>query len=110
MAVKTMTVIQKILDHLDESMDVEVVDTTPISWSVLGISEARWTRIITMMLEEGLIDGYISARSLGSPAYGEYIEDDPRITLKGIQFLSENSNAAKIWRAAKEIKDLIPGL
>jgi DNA-binding Lrp family transcriptional regulator len=106
---KTMDIIQDILEHLDKSMDDETVDVKPISPEALGISQARWSRIIEMMLESGLIDGFSPIHRLGS-SYQALKAVNPRITLRGIQFLAENSNMAKFYRAAKEIKDWIPGL
>lgn len=109
MASNTMEIIQKILDHLDKSMDDERIDLTPVSRESLGISDARWSRIIGMMLEEGLVEGFAEVPMAGV-AYTGYKAMDPRITLRGIQFLADNSNMAKLYRAAKEIKDWIPGL
>lgn len=108
-AKKTMEIIQDILEHLDKSMDDEIVDISPISHEALGISHARWSRIIEMMLESGLIEGFSPVHRLGS-TYTAFKEMDPRITLKGVQFLAENSNVAKLYRVAKEIKDWIPGI
>ncbi|KKX52578.1 MULTISPECIES: YjcQ family protein [Brevibacillus] len=109
MSKKTMDVIQEILEYLDKSMDDEVVDTKPINHENLGISHARWSRTIEMMLESGLIEGFSPVHRTGT-TYTAYKAVEPRITLRGIQFLADNSNLAKLYRAAKEIKDWIPGL
>ena len=106
MANSTIDVILKILDHLDKSMDDDEVNVEPIMPEALGITEARWSRVIGMMLEEGLIDGFKDVTSLDS-AYEEYIPSMPRITFKGLNYLSENTGFSKLYRAAKEIKDWI---
>ncbi|PAD73893.1 YjcQ family protein [Paenibacillus campinasensis] len=108
MASKTLKVMQQILEHFDESMDSDEIDMGPISAENMGISEARWNRVIGMMLEEGLIDGFAEIAHLGSShlAYGAV---NPRITLRGLIFLNENSNAAKIYEIAKEIRGWVPG-
>lgn len=109
MAIKTTAVIQKILEYLDESMDDEIIDTEPIKHEALGITHARWSRTIGLMLEEDLIDGFIEVTTMGSH-YDQYKIGKPRITFRGLNYLSENSNSAKLLRAAKELKDFIPGL
>ncbi|WP_103110717.1 YjcQ family protein [Brevibacillus reuszeri] len=109
MAKKTMDVIQEILEHLDKSLDDERVDIGPISPENLEISYPRWSRVIQMMLESELIEGFAPVKTLGS-TYTSFKAIDPRITLRGIQFLADNSNFSKLYRAAKEIKDWIPGL
>jgi hypothetical protein len=106
---KTMDIIQAILEHLDKSMDDERVDVGPISHEALGISHARWSRIIEMMLESGLIEGF-SPVHLPGLSYTAFKAVDPRITLSGIQFLADNSNLTKLYRAAKELRDWIPGI
>lgn len=109
MASKTLEVVQKILEHLDNSMDDDKVDMSPVSAEALGISDARWHRIIGMMKEECLIDGFGELKALNAN-YSQYKPSRPRITLRGLQFLSENSNAARLYGIAKEIKGWIPGL
>ncbi len=109
MATKTMDIIQSILEYLDKSMDDDRIDITPIEYGSLNISYARWSRVIGMMLEAGLIEGFTEVTTLGS-THEQYKSIDPRITLLGLQFLSDNSNLSKLYRAAKEIKDWIPGI
>ncbi|MGG3504772.1 YjcQ family protein [Paenibacillus lautus] len=108
MASKTLKVMQQILEHFDDSMDSDEIDIGPISAENLGISTARWHRVIGMMLEEGLIDGFAEVTHLGS-SHSSYRSINPRITLRGLQFLNENSNAAKIYEIAKEIRGWVPG-
>jgi predicted transcriptional regulator len=109
MSTKTMDVIQSILEYLDKSMDDDRVDITPINDESLEISYPRWCRIIGMLLEDGLIEGFSEVNSSGV-TYSQYKSMDPRITLSGLKFLSDNSNLGKLYRAAKEIKDWIPGI
>lgn len=109
MTMKTMDVIQVILEHLDKSMDEERVDVKPISHEALGISLPRWGRIIEMMQEEMLIDGFHEVR-FDQATFPHFRAIEPRITMTGIRFLADNTNMAKIIRAAKEIKNIIPGI
>lgn len=109
MTIKTMDVIQAILEYLDNCMDDERVDITPIKHEALGITEPRWGRIIEIMQEENLIGGFHESTFAGV-TFPQFKAIDPRITLNGIRFLADNSNMAKIIRAAKEIKSIIPGI
>ncbi|WP_068783229.1 YjcQ family protein [Paenibacillus phocaensis] len=106
MASKTLQVIQQILEHLDNSMDGDVVDMTAISPEALEITEARWHRVIGMMVEEGLIDGFAKVTTLQTQ-YNQYKAITPEITLRGLHFMNENKDAAKLYRIAKEIRDWI---
>lgn len=106
MSLKTSEVIQKILEHLDESMDEERISIDPISHEALEISYPRWCRILSMMLSEGLIEGFHEI-NVSQATFPQFKARKPQITLKGIQYLSDNSNMAKLYRAAKEIKDWI---
>lgn len=109
MAVDSMKVIYKVLEYLDNSMDEERVDGIPISAESLGISDVRWSRIISMMVDQEMVTGFVKINSLGR-TYPGFKLSNPSITLRGLEYLSENSSSAKLYRAAKEIKEWIPGL
>jgi len=78
MATKTMHIIQKILEHLDDSMDDEIVDISPFKHDALGISYPRWCRIIGMMMDEGLIDGFLNVGTLGT-SFDQYKAMEPKL-------------------------------
>jgi YjcQ protein. len=105
----SMKIVYKILEHLDKSMDDEIVDPDPISAETLGVTRVRRYRIISMMIDAGLIDGFRDVGTLGSDI-GDFKMINPSITLLGLQYLSENTASSKIYRAAKEIRDWIPGM
>lgn len=102
------SVIYKILKILEKAMDFEEFDFQQISAERLGISICRWAKILEMLVQEGYIQGIIVSYSLdGTP----FIENrNIRITLKGLEYLSENSFMKKAANAAKEVRDWIPGL
>lgn len=106
---ETMKVIYKILERLEKAMDEEEFDWHEIDHRAFGISELKWTRIIQLMLERGLIDGFSLINTMGR-TYPGVKPIDPRITFEGLEYLAENSNTAKIINAAKLLKDTIPGL
>ena len=99
-------IIYKILSVLEKSMDLENVDIERISSNNLGISQQRWNKYMEMLLDAG----YIKGVTIQKYVTGETNVDaeDIRITLKGLEYLSENSSMQKMYRAAKGITDLIP--
>ena len=99
-------IIYKILAVLEKSMDLENVDIERISSNNLGISQQRWNKYMEMLLDAG----YIKGVTIQKYVTGETNVDaeDIRITLKGLEYLSENSIMQKMYKAAKGITDLIP--
>lgn len=98
-------IIYKILKILEKAMDYDELDKSLISAEVLGISQKRWEAIMTMLQDEGYIEGLASVRSLGMRGIKLL---DVRITLKGLEYLEENSFMKKAANIAKGISDLIP--
>ena len=100
------TVIYKILSSLEKSLDVEEVDPDRISPQTLGISEERWKKYIEMLVDAG----YIKGVSIKKYTDGQMIVnvEGIRITLKGLEYLSENTIMQRMYKAAKGIADLIP--
>ncbi|MDO5061866.1 MAG: YjcQ family protein [Peptostreptococcaceae bacterium] len=99
-------VIYKILTTLESSMDYERVDLERISCEALGVSEERRNRLLKMLDDAG----YISGVSVRKYADGEVMLmlNNLDITLKGLEYLAENSLMRKAYNAAKGIVDLIP--
>lgn len=100
-------IIYKILSVFEKMMDIESPDFSCIDAEHLKISEMRWTRIIQALVEAGYIAGVkiVVTKVSGPEAY--FIE--PHITLKGLEYLNENTTMKKFYRMAKGIKDVIPG-
>lgn len=99
--------VYKILTALEKAMDLPEVGIAEISAEALGVSEERWARYIEMMLDVGYIKGVRITRNLMGETKVE--GSDIRITLKGLEYLQENSIMKKIYRTAKGIVDVIPG-
>ena len=100
--------VYKILSTLEKSMDYPEFDMDRISANTLGISQERWNRYIEMMVDVGYIKGV---------EITEYIDGERRvedfgirITLKGLEYLQENSIMQKMYKTAKGIKEIVPGL
>lgn len=97
--------IYKILRTLESAMDYPEFDISQISAEKFGVSKERWARYIEMMYDAG----YIKGVRVYKDTLGEIeIEDNGiRITLKGLEYLSENSIMQRMYKAAKGIKELI---
>lgn len=100
--------VYKILSTLEKAMDYPEFDPEPIMPEKLGVSEERWNRYIEMMADVGYVKGVQMKRYVT----GDTIVDisDMRITLKGLEYLQENTIMRKIYNAAKGVKDITPGL
>lgn len=99
-------IIYKILRSLERSMDADEFNQDLIRADSLGISEPRWKKLMKMLVDEGYIDG---VRMIQTNA-GEIIIKlvSPCITLKGLEYLNENSLMRKAAAVAKGISDFIP--
>ena len=102
------TVIYKILRALRAQMDYEERSGT-LSAERFKVSEAKFNRLIGMLLENGYVSGVIKAEALdrGVP---EYNVSGAEITLKGLEYLADNTMMQKVQRTLKGIKDSMPGI
>lgn len=99
-------IIYRILRMLEKAMDLEDFDMEQISAENLKISEARWCSLMEMLSDEGYIKGIRISRSID----GQIIvnQSNVRITLKGLEYLNENSFMKKAANLAKGVSDFIP--
>lgn len=89
---KILSVFEKQLDR--EEFDQELLD--PKAWK---ITELRFYRYLQMLTDAGYITGL---KVSPSPAGGFYITTTaPQITLKGIEYLAENSAMRKALEIIK---------
>ena len=97
--------IYKILKTLESAMDIPEFDISQISAERLGVSSERWGRYLEMMVDVGLIKG---AR-VYTDCTGETCVDNEgiRITLKGLEYLSENTIMQRFYNISKGIKELV---
>ena len=104
------TVIYKILKALEQAMDYDEFDISRISHTKLEISYQRWEKIMIMLAKTGYIEGVVFDQCMGD--YSPHIEKliAPVITLKGLEYLNDNTFMKKAANALKGIKDVIPGL
>ena len=102
------TAIYVILAALEKAMDVPDFDLEQIGHTELEMSKERWSKYIEMMADAGYIKGVTVKRNvLGQTS----VEDNGvQITLKGLEYLRENSTMQKIHRTMKGIKESTPFL
>lgn len=100
--------VYKILHALEACMDLEKANIDMFSAQKLGVSQPRWNKYIEMMHDVG----YIKGVEINEFVTGEKEIDceDIQITLKGLEYLQENSIMRKIYKAAKGVKEITPGI
>lgn len=96
--------IYKILSAFEKALDVENFELESISAGELGISKVRWAKYIQMLVEAE----YLAGIGIRDTITGiDILEENPHITLKGLEYLTENSIMQRMYKTAKGIKDLI---
>ena len=100
-------VIYKILKMLEKALDYEELDANAFSCENLGLSENRRDSILVMLQESGYKKGVVIVECLSGRAVNF---SGMQITLKGLEYLNENSLMRKAANIAKGIKDIVPGL
>lgn len=98
-------VIYRILRYLEKAMDYDEADVEFISAQKLGVSEQRWTSIMEMLVTEGYVIGIGIKRSADGEVFLSI--SSIRITMKGLEYLQENSLMQKAARLAKGIVEMI---
>ena len=99
-------IIYRILRYLEKALDYDEPDMECISAKTLKLTDQRWVAVMEMLSEEGYIKGFSVQRT----ADGSIVisSSAPRITLKGLEYLQENSLMKKAAAIAKGVADCIP--
>lgn len=103
-------IIYKILKALENAMNYEEFDSGSISHERLNISYQRWEKILIMLAKAGYVEGLIIDQTLSDYTPHLIKPIQPIITLKGLEYLSENTLMKKAANFTKGIKEIIPGL
>lgn len=100
--------VYRILTELEKAMDLDECDISRFDHEQLGVSYNRWIKYIQMMQDVG----YIKGAQISINIYDDIIFDGSEldITLKGLEYLQENTIMRKIYKTAKGIKDITPGI
>lgn len=99
--------IYKILSKLESMMQFEQIDVDRISHKALNVNYELWERIIIMLFENGYIKNVKIVKYVDEPK--EKVIDFSRIeiTLKGLEYLEENSTMQKAKKLVKGIIDIM---
>ena len=103
-------IIYRILKYLEQHLGEDNLNLDRISHEQLGISFLRWEALLRMMQEEGYIKGLIYEQNLSDSAPHVVTPISPKITIKGLEYLEENSMMKKAENALKTIKEIVPGM
>ena len=104
----TFKLIYQILSFLDKNLDDEEPDFSKLSAAHFKVSEKRFTHIMLMLYEASYIDG-IEPIHIGGSDY-DFKMTSPSITLRGLEYLEENTMMKKAYRLLKGVKEIAPGL
>ncbi len=98
-------VIYRILRYLEKALDYDEPNMDCISAKALKLSDQRWVALMEMLSKEGYIDGFSVQRIVDGSIL--ISSSTPRITLKGLEYLQENSLMKKAAELAKGVADII---
>lgn len=101
-------VIYKILKELEKNMGNDKFNPYSISAEKLNVSFGKWEQLLILMQDEGYIKGLVLSDSLESPLRHIVEPVFPQITIKGMEYLSNNSFMAKAKEALKMAGEIIP--
>lgn len=102
------TVIYRILKIFQAAMDYDEFDPDAISAERLKVSENKLDKLLIMLVKNGYIEGVTVKKSVLSPLPEVRIEPSAAITLKGLEYLEDNSMMKKAAKIVKGIADVIP--
>lgn len=91
-------------------MDSDKFDADAISAERLKITENRRDKLLIQLLNAGYIENLHVKKYVDEVFPTVQILPDTTITLKGLEYLEENSLMSKAKDFIKEAKDFIPGL
>lgn len=93
-------VIYRILRFLEKSMDCEEFDKNSFTAEEFRLNEPHFARLLKMLVDSGYISGVEVWRAIGQE-YPRYKAVRPEITLKGLEYLNDNSLMKKAAELAK---------
>lgn len=100
-------IIYRILRELQRAMDSEEFDVDRVSHEAMGCTRPRWNSIMAMLAKGGYVEGVTVRKYADSPSPRVLVKD-PAITLKGLEYLQENSLMRKAADLATGIAEIIP--
>lgn len=99
------TILKELYEHKKEGTKTPKEDIGPERFQ---ITDGYWVDIICELADNSYISGVGYRRTkTGRSLYGL---DDIGITLKGIEYLEDNSMMKKVYNFLKGVKDIAPGI
>lgn len=100
----TLQIAYKILYSLEHKKKADYMGQI-ISPAALDVPEDKWLDVLQTLLDEG----YVSGAKVGKDILGNQYADvkNIRITVKGAEYLSENSTMRKIAKVATDVITII---
>lgn len=102
--------IYKILQHLERMLDYEQPDMSAITPEALKLTENRYNALMAMLVANGYIEGAVIKKYADETICRVVSIDNTRITLKGLEYLCENSTMRKIAQGLTGMADIISKL
>lgn len=100
-------IIYKILRELEKNMGNENFNLETISALKMKVSFEKWEQLLILMQYEGYIKGLVLSKDL-EQLYRHISEPiKPQITIKGLEYLAENSFMAKAKKALKMAGEIV---
>lgn len=100
-------IIYRILKALQAAMDCEEFSPERLSPDVLGTTQARLEALLLMLYDAGYITGLRIVQFDGTPRKVMLTQSAPQITLKGLEYLEENSLMHKAANALRGVVDIV---
>lgn len=104
------TIVYRILKALESAMDADELDEEIISAERLHVSRSRRDKLLIQLQKAGYIENLFVKQYVDKNFPDVRVLPNTTITIKGLEYLEENSLMAKAKDILKEAKDLIPGL
>ena len=100
-------IIYRILKELEKNMGNEKFCIESISAEKMKISFEKWEQLLILMQDDGYIKGLVLAKEMGE-MYRHIAEPiKPQITIRGLEYLAENSLMAKAKEALRMAGEII---
>lgn len=104
------TVIYRILNAFHKAMDEDSFNADLISAERLKISKNRRRKLLIMLIKNGYIENAEIKKYVDEDTPDVVLLPTATITLKGLEYLEDNSMMKKAKEVMKDIKEFIPGL
>lgn len=99
--------IYRILRELEKNMGNDNFSPACISAEKMKIPFGRWEQLLILMQDEGYIKGLVLSSGLESPLRHITEPIFPQITIKGLEYLEDNSFMAKAKEMLKMAGEII---